>query len=154
MATLAHPYGPEVIHINTKDRIIEPRDSMPQLNIAVGDKRSQASYRFDCMEGLAHPMAIESHRYTLVPVCADSIDSTVFDQDYRVPANTSFNEHEMAFIDAIRGRPEVEWAIDNSFDGLYVKRFEDPSLTRTQFRFAVYLKDEHVTFWKLKYNGR
>jgi len=152
-----YTYGSDVMRIDTRsdDIVIEEINrSLPDfIAVPVKEHMKQARYRFACMEGEPHPLTIEQQCYRLITVWTDSIDSTVMAADHGY-AHPKFSPGEIAFIKDIQCHPEVAWAIDNSYDGLYVLRSEDASLTSTRFRFAVYMKEEHVTFWKLKYNGR
>jgi len=151
-----YSYGSDVMRIDTRsdDIVIEEINrSLPDfIAVPVKEHMEQANYRFGCMR-LDDSLAIEQECFRLITVWTDSIDSTMMAADHGY-AHPKFNPSEIVFIKDIQCQPEVAWAVDNSFDGLYVLRSEDPSLTSTRFRFAVYMKEEHVTFWKLKYNGR
>ena len=81
-----------------------------------------------------------------------SLHDRVDDTPYRRPGQ--FSDVEIEFINSVQRRPEIEWAIDNSFDGIYVQKYEDFSRFVTSFKFAVYMKEEQATFWKLKFNGQ
>jgi len=150
-----YTFGSDVMRIDTRsdDIVIEEINrSIPDfIAVPVMEHMEQARYRFDCMR-LDDQLAIEQKCYRLITVWTDSIDSTAMANDHGY-AHPKFSPSEIAFIKDIQCHPTVAWAIDNSFDGLYVLRSEDASLTSTRFRFSVYMKEEHVTFWKLKYNG-
>lgn len=123
----------------------------PDFTTVRKNKVEQAPYRYDCMKGVSHPMEIESECYTLVMVAEAIMDIAQLTRDERSPHK--FNREESAFIGSLRDQPKVTWALANSFDGLYVYRVEDVAWFSTTFRLAVYMKEEHATFWKLKYHG-
>ena len=149
---------PDIIHINlklAKPIVEELHKPIPRyIDVPVKNGWDQAQYRFACMDGAPHPLAIEREQYTLVTIHTQSIDASVhFAADG--PHNTGrFSTPEIEFINSVQLRPEVEWAIDNSFDGVYVQKFNDHARYATSFQFAVYLKEEQATFWKLKFSGR
>ena len=150
---------PEILHVNFK---VDPPDVSelyvsPQMYIEVANMKkgyNQARYKFDCMAGIEHPLSIERERYVLTTVHTSSLDASLdrLMPDQKRPGQ--FSEPEIEFINSIQRRPEVEWAVDNSFDGVYVQKYEDFSRFATSFKFAVYLKEEQATFWKLKFHGR
>ena len=127
----------------------------PEINVPVPRHSYQSPYRSDCMAGEVHPLNIETQNYQLLTVHRTSIDTSIaadYQSDYY--NRYKFSEPEMVFIETVKRRPEVEWALDNSFDGLYIQRIDDYSTMATVFKFGVYLKREQVTFWRLKYDGR
>jgi len=152
----SYPTGPDAIRINIEDDkvIVEAVNKHVPKEMKVMVKPEQAQYRVDWMNGAAHPLNIESQHYTLVMLSTESMDSDTLTRD-RIQNDhmTKFNEVEMGFIGSVKRRPEIEWALDNSFDGLYVHRYADPSEFRTMFKFAAYLKGDQATFWKLKYHA-
>ena len=58
---------------------------------------------------------------------------------------------ESEVINIIRHDPELMWANDNSFDGLYIKKDLLREQMLMQYTIFAYMKPEHVTFMKLKY---
>ena len=150
---------PYVLRIDSRPEKTEVEElfESPQPNIGVPViNRNQANYRVDCMTGQPHPLSIERHHYVLETICTQSIKAGVFQDDERslYKRSNRFSPLEMDFITSIQRRPEVAWAIDNSFDGIYVRKYEDHARMATSFQFAVYMKEEHATFWRLKYSGR
>lgn len=119
-----------VMRVDCYNKIIKNVDTVPQ-------------YKTNCMLGEPHPLDIESQYYSLTPILTQHITANA----------KQFNFDEMEFIKSIAKRPEIEWAIHNSFDGLYVRKYESAiiEIQTIVFRFAVYLKEDHATFWKLKY---
>jgi hypothetical protein len=144
---------------------VDPRDSKPvveevrkylQTEIRVPIQKRldyRAPYREACMNGFDHPMEIETHQYKLFTVAQDDINADAFIQASEIRGRY-WSDLEMEFFQSVLKRPEVEWAIDNSFDGVYIAKADDPSTLSSIYKFAVYLKEEHITFWKLKYHGR
>jgi len=126
--------------------------SVPRNIMVTKKKPTQAQYRYDCMNGQEHPMQLEHHAYTLVTVHRDNIDIGMAESD--AYNERMFNSEELDYISTVVRRPEVEWAMDNSFDGVYIQRHRDPAQFTTVFRFAVYMKEDQATFWKLKFNGQ
>ena len=145
------------IDIRKEKPAIEDVSSLPEFITALprgNNMYEQAQYRWDCLAGQEHPLQIETRQYVLLTICKQSIDMAVAssrNSEYYSIYGRRFNQNEVEFIDSVKLRPEIEWAIDNSFDGLYVARYEDPSLMKAVFRFAVYVKEEQATFWKLKF---
>lgn len=145
---------------------IDPREDPPvvqEVNDYIPNEKrvptrlKQTQYRLDCMNGMDHPMQIEVHNYILVTVATREMDTGVANTANRWGRWSrcpTFSQLEMEFIALIQRCPEVEWAIDNSFDGLYVAKEDNPATFNTQFRLAVYMKEEQATFWKLKFNER
>jgi hypothetical protein len=110
----------------------------------------EAQFRQDCTNGGRHPMSIESEDYirVLVGYITSSITSA---QQY-----TQFSEHEQDLFKQHSKLPGIEWANDNSFDGLYVEKTRGLANLSTTYNFYAYLKTAHATFWRLKFgpNGR
>jgi hypothetical protein len=59
---------------------------------------------------------------------------------------------------AVQYFEEVQWAMTNSVDGLWVyqERVLDPGSFEYHVRVALfaYLEPKHATFWRLKYSGK
>jgi len=150
---------PYILRINQREETVEELFETPDRNIAVPGKKhfDQAHYRRACMNGEEHPLCIERHQYVMVTVCTQSIDAGIFmqaDDPHEYSRSNRFSPLEMDFITSVQRRPEVEWAVDNSFDGIYVQKYEDFARNATSFQFGVYMKDEQATFWRLKFSGR
>ena len=142
---------------------IDPREDKPvvehitthlQKDIYVQIKKRQANYRVNCMYGYDHPLSIERQHYRLLTVDMADLDADALDQDGGRYYRKEYTPMEMEFFESILRKPQVEWAVDNSFDGIYILREEDMATFRVVYRFAVYLKEEQVTFWKLKFSGQ
>lgn len=152
-------YGHNVVRVDLRGEkpTVEMIAQRPQSNIEVPviKHRRQADFRYACMDGETHPMQIEREHYVLVKIHVQSIDTSVAAQHADPYSKyTPFSPAEMDFIESVQQRPEIEWAVDNSFDGIYIQKFDDYARGATSFEFAVYMKEEQVTFWKLKYSGR
>ena len=73
--------------------------------------------------------------------------------------NRMSNSFYNAYIEhAVQYCEEVQWAVANSFDGLWVYNdwFLDPGSFEGRVRVALfaYLEPKHATFWRLKYSGK
>lgn len=154
MAMYGNPYN-SVIRIDMRDpdnqKVEEVEGSIPrEIRQSVQKPIRQADYKFNCLVGEQHPLEIEVHNYVLVRLCTERID--VATSHHKL--SRMFSEPEQEFIRDVRRRPEIEWAEENSFDGLYISKCEDVGSMKTAFSFAAYLKEEQATFWKLKYGGK
>lgn len=150
---MIHPY---ILNIDPRDEkpcIKEVRDHLPKRKYAVRTQMYQDRYRWDCMNGQDHPLSIEQEEYILTEVHRAEIDSIIHEEQREWHRQYTFNQQEIEFIKGIMRQREVGWAIDNSFDGLYIHRDEDYRSFRSIYRFAVYMKTEQATFWKLKFHG-
>ena len=126
-----------------------PRD----IAVPIQKPLTPQHYRLDCMQGYDHPLEIERHHYQLLCIAEDSIEIDAFAHNRQAPGK-QYTPMELEFFSNVFRRPEVEWAIDNSFDGVYIHRVDDHASLASIYRFAVYLKEEQITFWKLKHHGR
>jgi len=107
----------------------------------------------NCMNGAPHPMQIEFEDYTRVHVGRMKID-TPRHKINSFKGRYHLTEEEEELIQDFKDRPEVQWAIYNSFDGLFIKKEYDYANLRTLFMFAVYMKNTNKTFWLLKYRAQ
>lgn len=119
-------------------------------------KQGQPQYKTNVMEGEEHPMECETFIYELVHIgrmATDKMKSA--EEHFRDHTNEArqFTPEEQQVIREFTEAPASDWAIANSFDGLYAHVTQDPARWETVIRFAVYLTPEHHTFWKLKYSG-
>jgi hypothetical protein len=149
--------GAIILQVDTRDEkpaIKEVTGSVP-LNMKVPrQQQRQAAYKFECMENPdAHPLDIRTDNYELITITSCAIDPMHDVNDRSYGNHYKFNQDEIEFIQSISRQPKVEWAIENSFDGLYIQKEFNHADFRTHYRFAVYLKEEQATFWKLKYHG-
>lgn len=146
---------PVTLRINTRD--IDPmlEEITKSIPSEISVLKKQPQYKFDCMDGINHPLKIEQDNYTLVTVKTVTIDTEKFahqsNKDWH--HRFEFTASELDFINTLRNDPQVNWAEENSFDGLYIHKLDDYSTLSTKFKLAVYLKTEHATFWKLKFHG-
>lgn len=129
----------KLVDFKPPERIGVPKQSYTKMPL----------YREECMKGAAHPLGIEEYDFHLVIVERIEYDPNRFAMQYGYGGDTS--EELSNFIESIARTPHIEWAIDNSFDGLYVIQHNNPSSFRTVFTFGVYLYAELATFWNLKY---
>jgi len=161
MSLKTYPYkrgynGPLILNIDLREDppiIKEVTEPIPH-NIRVAKHKKQAQYKFDVMNGQAHPILLDVEDYALVTVHHCSLRQETFQNVSQGENFYGFNEEEISFIQSVQQQPEVEWAIDNSFDGIYVNKTDDHARMAIDFRFAVYLKAEQATFWKLKFHGK
>jgi len=61
---------------------------------------------------------------------------------------------ERNLIDHMRNRTGVEWAIDNSFDGLHIVTERHLKQQTITYRFEVLLPNDKAIFWRLKFSGQ
>lgn len=114
-------------------------------------------WRVRTIETGEHPLRIESEEYHLtwvhdVKISLEMLSRKKYDGYVYGSGNTEFDEHEQEMIMThARDIPAIAWAVDNSFDGLYVKKKENYEAFVMVYRFGVYLKEHHATFWKLKF---
>ncbi len=112
----------------------------------VRKQTGQPLYKHECMMGAEHPLQIEQYKYILTQVYSVHIsDQRTVDNLY----GDGYGTKEL--IDDITRKRPIQWAIDNSFDGLYVDNFTEVTNMRTNLKFYVYLLDKHATFWNLKF---
>lgn len=139
----------------TKDGIVRNVDAYDLPKVRYQPKAMRIEdigiYRQKCLKGESHPLGIESYNYQLVIVEEAHINESVSAMT-NAYGYTKFSQDEVSFIESVARRPHVEWAVDNSFDGLYVMKYFNPSAFGDMFKFGVYLKDELATFWNLKYS--
>lgn len=147
------------VDIRPDDPVTQDLFKEPQRNITVAIKKqfNQAHYRLACLAGEMHPLKIEYEHYELITVARRDVKSGGFDQSKSNPGYSRANRFtsiELDFIASVQREPEVEWAVDNSFDGMYIQKYEDFSSLATVFQFAVYLQTKQATFWRLKFSGQ
>lgn len=134
-----------------KHSIIRRMNHWPPERISVPkqDYSKMPQYRTDCMRGAVHPLGIEEYDFHLVTVERIEYDVGMFAMKHGYAGDTK--EELGDFIESFTRVPHIEWAIDNSFDGLYVLTQNNPASFRTELVFGVYLYAELATFWNLKY---
>lgn len=120
-----------------------------KINVPKQDYANIAQYRKDCLRGAAHPLGIEAYDFELVIVERIEYDDSRFaiQNGYGGDGSQDFAK----FIESMARTPHIEWAIDNSFDGLYVIQQNNPASFSSVMIFGVYLYAELATFWNLKY---
>lgn len=116
----------------------------------------QAAYKNAVVyDDAPHPLHIEYDEWHLVWVAKFQISMSALKaaagKSSRFPMNfrDELSEDEKYLISKRSQLPEVEWAIDNSFDGIYIKRWEEDVYMR--YMLGVYLHSKQATYWKLKY---
>ena len=110
-------------------------------------------YKLNCLSGAPHPLDIESVSYRLTQVgkvVGQDMESDGSQRPFDRYSNLS--EEELYLVQQFSLRPEMEWAIANSFDGLYIDKYRYPHEMKKSYTFHVYRKEEHITYWKLKFN--
>lgn len=111
-----------------------------------------ANYREACVNGADHPLAGEDFIYELVEVGAARVDASIIRTAAMNPPTGKYTEEEMVFIAKFTEAPEIDWAINNSFDGLYIKREPDHITYHMIYKFYVYMESSQATFWRLKFS--
>jgi len=117
---------------------------MAKPNIQLPDFMSR------CIDGADHPLNIEYDDYAMVKIGKAELDVNYTNKMYDNDNTLSQEEEEL--IQLFKERPEMQWAIHNSFDGIYIKKYKDLVNLRTIFQFGVYMKKSQKTFWLLKYS--
>jgi hypothetical protein len=141
------------VHIlNSTEMIDMPHFKLARTPNKVADYRLNV---FDEDHPAEHPLQCEEFKFELTFVGHAEMEPE-FSQDvrdeYQYRYNKGqFNEPEMELIKNVMKRPEVEWAVDNSFDGIYIHKYNDAASFKTVFKFAVYMEANQATFWRLKY---
>lgn len=135
-----------------KVTLVEDETYMPKFKIdRVFDEESR--YRVDITDdGMSHPM--EHHEEFVYQFCrigqVDMAMSTI-NRSTGYSVRNQYTPEEQEFIKEFVRRPEIDWAINNSFDGVYISKYLDPASYSMRFNIGVYMLPEHITFWKLKY---
>lgn len=107
----------------------------------------------DCMNGAPHPLNIEIDNYIRTSVGVGHMDLS-YNPSYPGSSLHNLSQEEEEFVQIFKDRPEVQWAMHNSFDGLYMKKTVDHADMKVFFSFAVYMKDTNKTYWLLKYRDQ
>lgn len=110
----------------------------------------QASWREDVAEGANHPLEIEKEEWVLIWLLSIRVHHAG-QTNFRSNLDDQWTEDEKIIIEEHLKQPKIDWALDNSFDGLYFHRQDDNFQLCTYYRIGAYLKSKHATFWKLKY---
>ncbi len=111
------------------------------------------SFMDDCMNGASHPLQIEYDDYVRTRIGRGHMDLTYSPYDLH-SSESNLNREEEEFIQNFKDRPEVQWAMHNSFDGLYIQKAVNHADMQIFFNFAVYMKSQNKTFWLLKYRDQ
>jgi len=138
---------------------IEPRNQLPPKVIRITKSDPIFSdWRQEVANGAMHPIQMHIDEYIRLKIGEMRLDMSfnqlqageyVYGLDM---AEDPDSPESQALQDFLR-RPEVAWAVDISFDGLYITKDFDHAEMRSLFAFFVFLKKEQVTFWKLKFSG-
>lgn len=116
------------------------------------NEKFMASYKERVLNGQEHPLRIEYDEWHFTWVSARRIALNFFGQRPIQFHGDQFSDDEIDFLGNIQEQePQVEWAIDNSFDGLYIKRYEDLESYTMVYKIGVYLHGKHATYFRLKY---
>ena len=113
----------------------------------------QAEWRHKVANGDPHPLDIEKETYELVWVMRFYVGSLMAHSIRFSYTPGEWSEDEKEILYEHMKYPRVQWAIDNSFDGLYIKRQEEMAEARMIYDIGAYLKSEQATFWRLKFSG-
>ena len=108
-------------------------------------------YKQNVMGGMSHPLEIETQGYILQPVGKlylqlEHLHSSLYTSELNKPTPNEINA-----VDDYMYRPEINWVLENSFDGMYVQREVNHLDSVVMFLFSAYMTEEHCTFWTLKY---
>ena len=120
-----------------------------RIKVPVPDYAAMPNYKKECMCGEAHPMGIEAYDFHLVIVERITCDSS--QRSFNANNYPWNKKDEEELITSMARLPHVEWAIENSFDGLYIIEQPCNSGLEYEYLFGVYLYSELATFWNLKY---
>ena len=104
----------------------------------------------ECMNGAPHPLNIEYDDYVRTKIGLGFLDLVHHSHGLH-SSEENLTEDEENYIQNYKNRPEVQWAMHNSFDGLYIQKAFDHANAQVLFSFAVYMKTQNRTFWLLKY---
>jgi len=110
----------------------------------------QAKYKYECLDGKLHPLEIESHQYKLIQI-AEHVVFAIDVNNEPFDSYENLNIDEIFMIEAYSRRNRIEWAIANSFDGIYISKQVDIPKCQTRYTISVYMKEEHCSYWILKY---
>ena len=114
-------------------------------------------WREDVVNGAPHPV-LRAEDYVRINIGNMHVDNSFNRMNgnghgYGPDPLTHLEEYEQEALKIFLKDPAVAWAVDNSFDGVYVIQNKYSDEFTIQFVFSVYLKREHATFWTLKYSG-
>ena len=124
--------------------ITDQSDLPPHKRERICPNLLETGWRHDVAEGaVAHPLGLEENNYVKIGVGYVMVDMSI------QPSTEYTNE----IIKSYLRRPEIEWAIDNSFDGLYITKERDEYNYSYKYKLYVYMLDKHATFWTLKFKG-
>ena len=140
-----------------REKIFKEQKDRPEFFRMAKPNIQIPNFMEDCMDGAPHPMQIEYDDYTRVYIGRINMDThrhSINSFKVNAPAQHNLTEEEEEIIQNFKDRPEVQWAIHNSFDGLFIKKEYDYANLRTLFMFAVYMKNTNKTFWILKYKDQ
>lgn len=101
--------------------------------------------------GMSHPLRLEEQLYIKITLGAISMDHVFTSSSY-----INQDSHDERVDEAIKDflmRPEVSWANDVSFDGVYIHREPNFAGLTVRVLFSTYMEEKQATFWKLKFSG-
>ncbi len=111
----------------------------------------QPQYKVDCLHGQEHPLGIELEDYHLMHIGFTRTKEVLMWRDSPTDFDSAINESDSELIKNFSKRPVINWAIANSFDGLYIDKKVDEYGLHHVYNFSVYMKGVHCTYWKLKF---
>jgi len=129
-------------------------EDMPDYIKVAKHNDFMADWRTDVAGGSPHPILIEHELYTKIMIGKLYIDMAHDAPNISPAGGRGFNRYEEEEIKGFLRRPEMAWANDNSFDGVYIRKEPDYAQMRVIMVVYAYMKEQHVTFWKLKFTGQ
>jgi len=119
----------------------------------VPDKIPQ--YKLDVMNGEDHPLQGKDFIYKLTHIDTLYQDAMgIAINGYPASREGTLTSDEVEFLRTACKQSQLDWAIENSFDGLYIKKQLDPASYRMVYALYVYMEEQQATFWRLKYGSR
>jgi len=127
-------------------------DKMPPNIIRIAKTHQMFNdWRTSVTNGSPHPVLREDE-YIRINIGKLRMESSSMQpSSYNSSPIQELEKYEHYGLKTFLERIEVAWAVDNSFDGVYVVKEMDYNNFNTNFIFSVYLKQEQATFWTLKY---
>ena len=140
-----------------KNEITRVKEMPPNIIRVAKTHEIFVDWREDVVNGAPHPV-LQAEDYVRINIGNMHVDTSFNHMNgnghgYRSDPLTHLEEYEQEALKTFLKNPAVAWAVDNSFDGVYVIQDNYSSDFTIQFVFSVYLKREHATFWTLKYSG-
>jgi len=117
---------------------------------------TMSRYKLDVLAGADHPLQSEEFIYTLTPVEKLERDASEISMSVNPRiAHDHLSPDEVEFLNEVCFKiPKIDWAIENSFDGVYIKKYLQPSSYKMIYELYVYMEEKQATMWRLKYGSR